>query len=70
MLKEKKALFNSRILVLFNSIYCYISVRHYVPVAHPQVWEEAPTTARLQWHRAYIPRYYSNKPISYRYNTN
>ncbi|WAR10696.1 OBSCN-like protein, partial [Mya arenaria] len=37
-----------------------------VPVAYPEVWEEEPSTARLRWQRAYIPRYYSNTEPKYR----
>jgi hypothetical protein len=51
--------FHMDILFLFT-------VHRSVPVARTEVWEEEPTSARLRWHRAYIPRYYSSTPISYR----
>ncbi|XP_053386642.1 muscle M-line assembly protein unc-89-like [Mercenaria mercenaria] len=41
-------------------------VQHSVPVARTEVWEEEPSSVRLRWHRAYIPRYYSSTPLSYR----
>ncbi|XP_052813115.1 uncharacterized protein LOC128240501 isoform X5 [Mya arenaria] len=41
-------------------------IRPSVPVAYPEVWEEEPSTARLRWQRAYIPRYYSNTEPKYR----
>ncbi|KAL4217411.1 hypothetical protein ACF0H5_023861 [Mactra antiquata] len=50
------------------NVICFdlYEVRSSVPIARTEVWEEAPHTARLRWHRAYIPRYYSSTPIKYR----